>query len=117
MKRYLGIISLMIILISGLYAVQYGVDNIPISYDGTDTDVVKLMEDPHSYTIDQPEGVSDIIVKTDLERTGAANVVSAVVFDYRGFDTMGESFILLTAIAGSYVILHTHKKKEDSDEV
>ena len=59
--------------------------------------------------------VGDVIVKTNLEKTEAQNVVAAVVFDYRGFDTMGESFILLTAIAGSYVILsssHSGKGKK-----
>ena len=46
----------------------------------------------------------------------AQNNVAAVVFDYRGFDTLGESFILLTAIAGSFVILSMAKKKKEDDK-
>ena len=45
------------------------------------------------------------------------NNVAAIVFDYRGYDTMGESFILLTAIAGSYIILKNMKgRKEELDD-
>lgn len=33
------------------------------------------------------------------------NVVTAVVFDYRGFDTMGEEFILFIAVSGVVLLL------------
>jgi multicomponent Na+:H+ antiporter subunit B len=33
------------------------------------------------------------------------NVVSSVVFDYRGFDTLGEEFILFTAVMGVALLL------------
>jgi multicomponent Na+:H+ antiporter subunit B len=33
------------------------------------------------------------------------NVVTAVVFDYRGFDTMGEEFILFAAVVGVVILL------------
>ena len=33
------------------------------------------------------------------------NVVTAVVFDYRGFDTLGEEFILFTAVVGVVLLL------------
>lgn len=35
----------------------------------------------------------------------ATNVVGAVVFDYRGFDTLGEEFILFTAVTGVVMLL------------
>jgi hypothetical protein len=33
------------------------------------------------------------------------NVVTSVVFDYRGYDTLGEATVLFTAIAGALVVL------------
>ena len=43
--------------------------------------------------------------------------MTSIVFDFRGYDTMGEAFILITAVAGAVVILYTRKKKEEkSDE-
>ena len=111
-KRIVGLVSLAVILIAGLYGVIYLFTNIPITYDGSDTDVVKLYEDYTNYDTSDPDGAADIIVKTNLEKTNAENAVAAIVFDYRGFDTIGESFILLAAISGSFVILHKSKKKK-----
>lgn len=37
--------------------------------------------------------------------TSANNVVTAIVFDYRGFDTLGEATVLFTAVTGVLVVL------------
>ena len=42
--------------------------------------------------------------------TGANNVVTSVVFDYRGFDTLGEATVLFTAVAGVGLALRRRKK-------
>lgn len=117
-KVIISLAALLVILVSGFFAMNYARENPSPTYDGTDTDVTALYADPSSYDVSDPEGISDIIVKTNLEKTMAANNVAAVVFDYRGFDTIGESFILLTAIAGSFVILGTtlHAKKGGKKE-
>ena len=39
-------------------------------------------------------------------------MVFSVVFNFRGYDTMGESFILIAAIAGSLVILRKSAKAD-----
>jgi len=38
------------------------------------------------------------------------NVVGAVVFDYRGFDTLGEEFILFTAVVGVALLLRERRE-------
>ncbi len=50
-----------------------------------------------------------IIDNTQVE-TGADNGVTAVVFDYRGFDTLGEATVLFTAVAGVIIIFRRLKK-------
>lgn len=111
-KRLVCMVSLLVILAFGIYAMSYTYQNVEPTYDGSDTDVTALYADPSAYDVSAPDGVADVIVKTNLEKTMAVNNVAAVVFDYRGFDTIGESFILLTAIAGSFVILSkTHRKR------
>ena len=45
------------------------------------------------------------ILKQVVGQTNATGVVSAVNFEYRGFDTVGEEFILFTAAAGMSVVL------------
>jgi multicomponent Na+:H+ antiporter subunit B len=39
----------------------------------------------------------------------ATNVVSAVTFDYRGFDTLGEEFILFAAAVGGAILLRAER--------
>ena len=46
-----------------------------------------------------------------VKETGANNVVTSVVFDYRGYDTLGEATVLFTAIAG-VMLLFGGKKHE-----
>ena len=49
-----------------------------------------------------------------LPQRHTTNAVTATVFDYRGFDTMGEEFILFAAVTG--VVLLLRKGSEESDE-
>lgn len=115
-KKIVAVFSLAVILAAGLYSVIYAYTSIPKTYDGSDVNVVELYNNPVDYSTDNPDGVTDIIVKQNLEKTMAANNVAAIVFDFRGYDTLGESFILLTAIAGAYVILSKSKKAKKEDE-
>jgi multicomponent Na+:H+ antiporter subunit B len=43
----------------------------------------------------------------------ATNVVSAVTFDYRGFDTLGEEFILFAAVMGVTLLLRSQRDDHD----
>jgi len=50
-------------------------------------------------------------IKGGVEGTGSINLVTGVLFDYRGYDTLGEATILFTAVMGILAILRlkTHK--------
>jgi multicomponent Na+:H+ antiporter subunit B len=50
-------------------------------------------------------------IKKGVKDTGAINLVTGVVFDFRGYDTLGEATILFTAVMGVLAILRlkTHK--------
>ena len=45
------------------------------------------------------------------EKTGSANLVTGVVFDFRGYDTLGEAAVLVTAVLGVIAILRLKGKK------
>jgi multisubunit Na+/H+ antiporter MnhB subunit len=51
-----------------------------------------------------------------LERTGAANVVAAIILDFRGYDTLGEATVLFTAVVGVLTIMRRAGRKEHSSE-
>jgi multicomponent Na+:H+ antiporter subunit B len=47
---------------------------------------------------------------------GAANLVAAVILDYRAYDTLGEVTVLFTAILGALTILRVRKQKKQGGE-
>lgn len=49
--------------------------------------------------------MDDYFLKNAQEETGANNVVTSVVFDYRGYDTLGEATVLFAAVSGVMVAL------------
>jgi multicomponent Na+:H+ antiporter subunit B len=51
-----------------------------------------------------------------LERTGAANVVAAILLDFRGYDTLGEATVLFTAVVGVLTIMRRAGRKDQHDE-
>ena len=44
--------------------------------------------------------MDDYFIRHAQEQTGANNVVTSIVFDFRGFDTLGEATVLFTAVLG-----------------
>ena len=120
MKKFLTWVSLAVILFAGVFAcVTMG--EMPRTYDGANAavSVYELQRDPASYDDSKADGAAAAIVQQNLEKSHAVNDVTSIVFDFRGYDTMGESFILITAVAGSIVILSSkkkEKKEEDKDE-
>jgi multisubunit Na+/H+ antiporter MnhB subunit len=43
--------------------------------------------------------------------TGSANLVTGVVFDFRGYDTLGEATVLVTAVLGVLTVLRIKGKR------
>lgn len=45
------------------------------------------------------------------EKTGSANLVTGVIFDFRGYDTLGEATVLVTAVLGVLTVLRIRGRK------
>jgi multicomponent Na+:H+ antiporter subunit B len=56
---------------------------------------------------------SNRYIAEGLSETGSANAVTAVILDYRGYDTLGEATVLFASIVGALVILRRRAKKGD----
>ncbi len=56
---------------------------------------------------DPPSQMDDYIIGNAPGETGASNVVAAVLFDYRGLDTLGEATVLFAAATAVAMILRT----------
>ncbi len=55
--------------------------------------------------------MADPYIEGAAEKTGSANLVTGVVFDFRGYDTLGEATVLVTAVLGVLTILRIKGKK------
>jgi len=55
--------------------------------------------------------VGSYYIGNGIGQTGAVNIVTSVVLNYRGFDTLGEITVLFIAALGAGAILATVKKK------
>jgi len=56
-----------------------------------------------------PSAMDDYIIQNTQEVTGANSAVAAVVFDWRGYDTLGEATVLFTAFTGVAMLLRRRK--------
>ena len=56
--------------------------------------------------------VSSYYVDNALELTGAANIVTSVLLDFRAYDTLGEITILFTSIVGAIAVLRKIGRKK-----
>ena len=58
-----------------------------------------------------PEAASQTYISQGLQKTGAANLVTSVILDFRAYDTLGEATVLFTSIIGATVILRRKSRK------
>jgi multicomponent Na+:H+ antiporter subunit B len=57
--------------------------------------------------------VSPYYIEKSLEDTATPNMVTAVLADYRGYDTLGETTVIFTAGAACMLILRNRRKKRE----
>ena len=117
MKKFLTYLCLAVFLFAGIYACS-DMAAMPRTYEGQNAavSVYELQQNPAAYDDSQADGAAGAIIQQNLEKAHAVNDVTSIVFDFRGYDTMGEAFILITAVAGSVVILYNKKKEGKRDE-
>ena len=56
--------------------------------------------------------MADAYITGAVENTGSVNLVTGVLFDFRGYDTLGEATVLVTAVLGVLTILRLTGKKK-----
>jgi len=55
-------------------------------------------------------------LENGIEKTGATNFVTGMILDYRAFDTLGESFVLFTAVTCVLILLEGFKSKHKRED-
>lgn len=77
---------------------------------------VSTFESLPEFGVPAMERVADAPAKeyleTGLAETGAGNIVTAVLLDFRAYDTLGEATVLFTAIIGATVLLRRRSRQQ-----
>ena len=104
MKRVLGV------LIAGLIFIIFAMAFAKVPFGNVN------LKDYHYYNPIENESVDNSVPNHYLVEgkndTGATNIVTAVVVDYRGFDTLGEVTVLFLASTGVGALMHMENKKK-----
>jgi len=58
-----------------------------------------------------------VLNRIGVPQRHTTNVVTAIVFDYRGFDTMGEEFILFGSVLGVVLLLRGRARDEAEEDL
>lgn len=58
----------------------------------------------------------DAIARLAVYQRHATDTVNAVTYDYRGFDTLGEEFILFSAVTGVMLLLRPEERRQKEPE-
>ena len=61
-----------------------------------------------------PGPYGDILNAVGTAERHGTNIVTLINFDYRGFDTLGEEYMLFAAVIGAVVLLREHRGEETS---
>lgn len=57
--------------------------------------------------------IAENYLKEGLSKTGATNLVSSVILDFRAYDTLGEATVLFTAVIGVVVVMRKVGRKKE----
>jgi len=61
--------------------------------------------------------VSAFYVEHTLEETGALNIITGIILDYRGFDTLGESHVLFIGICTVLLLMSIRGEKDEEQRI
>jgi len=56
--------------------------------------------------------MAQFYIDQGFSSTGAANLVAAVILDFRGYDTLGEATVLFTSVVGVVTVLRKVGRKQ-----
>ncbi|MFW6141023.1 MAG: hydrogen gas-evolving membrane-bound hydrogenase subunit E [Candidatus Saliniplasma sp.] len=57
--------------------------------------------------------MDDYFMEDSQEHNQVNNVVTAILFDYRGLDTLGEATVLFSAVSGVLTVLRKYKLSKE----
>lgn len=96
----------MILLLTLTGVLLYGASDLP-SYGSPDAPLHKAQ------SVAGAQNPGPYYVENAYEDAETPNFVAVILADYRSFDTLGETVVVFIAGLGSFLILHSVRKKRD----
>lgn len=100
MRKFYRFMSV-IFIVSLIYILLYMVSYLPPTGNATNPD---------------NNEVAAKYIEDGLKDTGAVNIVTGMILDYRAFDTLGESNVLFIATCAVFILLRLDKNEKSSDD-
>jgi multisubunit Na+/H+ antiporter MnhB subunit len=60
--------------------------------------------------------VAKTYIQQGLQKTGATNLVTSVILDFRAYDTLGEATVLFAAVIGALAVMRRRGRKKAAEE-
>ena len=60
-----------------------------------------------------PPGVSKQYLEQTVRETGAVNAVTAILLDFRAYDTLGEATVIFVSVLGAYALLRRVGRRKE----
>jgi multisubunit Na+/H+ antiporter MnhB subunit len=64
----------------------------------------------HDFGMPGHAAMDDYFIQEGQEETGSNNIVAAILFDYRGLDTLGEASVLFAAAGGIFLLFRRRSR-------
>jgi len=64
----------------------------------------------HDFGMPSHAAMDDYFIQNGQAETGSNNIVAAILFDYRGLDTLGEASVLFAAASGIFLLFRRFGK-------
>ena len=102
-------LSVVLLVLFGIFAIHAARNLPPLGHAGMHAEANKPVPLAPGADFD-PAAPSHFYVEKGPEVTGSANTVTAVLLDFRGYDTLGEATVLFTALVGAVVLLRKRSR-------
>ncbi|MCX7704668.1 MAG: DUF4040 domain-containing protein [bacterium] len=64
-----------------------------------------------------PRAASNRYLLSGFEETGSSNIISSIIFDYRGIDILAHIYVLFAGIWGALAIMRVHSRKKKRKDI
>lgn len=110
-KKIIGIC--LVILVAGVFTGAVARGEFPNFGSFPEREIKTSAQEGLTENINESESIGKPILIRAPEESGGSNIVADVLWDYRGYDTLGEATVLFAAVTGIALIFRSLKERDE----